>query len=81
MRLETKALRDAVKHIPGAWVRVFHGKDKPHAWAGCRGDFVKWSVGGEKMMAVKRALEAAGYTCRLNGQPGTSGEYIIDVDL
>jgi len=78
MRAQTKELRAAVKHIPGAWVRVY--KDGK-ALAGCKGEFVNWSVGGEPMMAVKSALEAAGYTCELNGKPGTSGEHIIDVKL
>ena len=72
----TKALRAAVKHIPGAWVRVY--KDGT-AWAGCTGEFVNWSVGGEPMLATKRALEAAGYRCELRGEPGTAGEHIITV--
>lgn len=78
MRAETKQLRQAVKHIPGAWVRVYGDGT---AWAGCMGEFVKYSVGGERMMSVKTALEAAGYRCELNGTPGTSGEHIIDVIL
>lgn len=73
---KTKALRDAVKHIPGAWVRVYRDGT---AWAGCASEFTKCSVGGERMMAVKAALEAAGYRCEPNGKPGTSGEHIIDV--
>lgn len=76
MREQTKRMRAAVKHIPGAWVRAYRDGT---AWAGCQGEFVKWSVGGEKMMSVKAALEAAGFTCELNGKPGTSGEHIIDV--
>jgi hypothetical protein len=78
MRKATKELRAAVQHIPGAWVRVYRDGS---AWAGCRGEFVNWSVGGDKMRAVKRAIEDAGFRCGLNGAPGTSGEFIIDVSL
>lgn len=74
----TKHLRDAVKHIPGAWVRNF---GDGRAWAGCASEFSRCSVGGERMMAVKAALEAAGYKCALNGKPGTEGAHIIDVIL
>lgn len=76
MHPTTKKLRNAVKHIPGAWVRVYRDGT---AWAGCASEFTRSSVGGERMMAVKSALEAAGYRCELNGKPGTSGEHIIDV--
>ncbi len=76
MRPETKKLRDAVKGVPGAWVRVYRDGT---IWAGATGECVKWSVGGERMLAVKAALESAGYICELNGKPGTSGEHIIDV--
>lgn len=31
------------------------------------------------MLDALAALERAGYRCELNGRPGTSGEYVIDV--
>lgn len=78
MSKETKALRAAIKHLPRAWVRVY---DDGTIWAGRLGEFVNWSVGGERMLEVKRALESAGYICELNGTPGTSGAHTITVRM
>jgi hypothetical protein len=72
MKPATKHLRDAVKHIDGAWVRVFPSGTA--AWAGAERNRAS-------CMAVRAALEARGYRCECRGKPGTEGEYIVDVIL
>lgn len=70
----TKELRDAVKHIDGAWVRNF---GNGRAWAGIQnGDRRE-----RGMNEVREALEAAGYKTECIGKPGTEGAYIVDVIL
>jgi hypothetical protein len=64
----TKALRRAVGGVPGAWVRVFRDGTM---WAG-HNDRTR-----DGMIAVRNALEAAGYRCQFQGSRGTAGEYII----
>jgi len=32
-----------------------------------------------RCLALKTALESVGYSCALNGQSGTAGEFIIDI--
>ncbi len=76
MRPQTKAIRDSIKHIEGAWCRVY--KDGT-AWAGAS----RYSREGgiAAMHEVRAALEAAGYHCECNGEPGTAGEHIVDVRM
>ena len=68
--METKKLRAAIKHIEGAWVRNW--KDGT-VWAGHKNQS---AIASEK---VAEALRAAGYKCRFNGEPGTAGQFVIEV--
>ena len=89
----TKRLRDAVRHIPYAWVRVYRDETM---WAGYDDSFRRRrlsrrnpSFDAEQSPValdkksgteeVKAALEAAGFRCEMQGISGTSGERIIDV--
>lgn len=65
-----KDLRAAVKGISGAWIRRWRDGT---IWAG------HLSHTELTMFQVKAAIEKAGFICRCNGKPGTSGEFIIDV--
>jgi hypothetical protein len=70
MRPETRELRAALKHLPGAWVRVYADGTR---WAGHRRN------SRAAMAQVVQALQAAGWRTACTGQPGTSGEFIVDI--
>lgn len=64
-----REIRKAIRFIPGAWVRVY-----------CNGK--QWAGAGHTrtgMEQVRTALEAAGYRCECNGEPGTAGEFIVEI--
>jgi ATP-dependent helicase YprA (DUF1998 family) len=62
-------IRKHVKHIEGAWIRVFRDGI---IWAGSR-------LGPNSAQKVADALTKAGYTCSFDGKLGTSGENVITV--
>jgi len=71
MTPRTKRLRNIVKHIDGAWVRVYRDGS---AWAGAG------HIRGEQgMREIAAALSAAGIPHQCKGQPGTAGAFIVDV--
>ena len=72
MKPKVKALREALKHIDGAWVRAWRDGT---VWAGVHG----LGEGPDGMERVATALTKAGYQVKCNGKPGTAGEYIVDV--
>ena len=73
MKPATKTLREAVKMIEGAWVRVYRDGT---AWAGIR------TLGSPSdPRPVMTALTAAGFKCEMRGKPGTSGADIVDIIL
>ncbi|HRQ13054.1 MAG TPA: hypothetical protein PK205_07095 [Promineifilum sp.] len=69
-------LRRVCRNYDGAWFRVYRDGS---IWAGRHGIATRWSVGGNRLAELKQALEHNGFRCELNGKPGTSGEFIIDV--
>lgn len=75
MHAQTKKLREAVKHIPHAWVRRWPTSGE--VWAGTHERIGRRAA----MLEVKGALEKAGFHCECNGKPNTAGEFIIDIHI
>lgn len=67
---EIRQLRAAVKHIPGAWVRIWPDGT---CWAGHKRN------SRAAMDQVVQALQAAGWRTQCQGEPGTAGQFIIDI--
>ena len=64
-------IREAIKHIEGAWVRRW--KDGA-IWAG-----VHYRKTDERAAELKAAVEGAGYRAEIFNRPGTEGHNSLDV--
>jgi hypothetical protein len=74
-----KHIRGLIKHIPGAWVRVWKDleddSEHRHIWVG----LVNARYRSEEREQLLSILRGAGFRAEMNGQHGSEGEFIIDV--
>ena len=69
MASKAREIRKHVAHIPDVWVRVWRDGE---IWVGVRHHL-------DRRAGITEALTSAGYRCECNGEPGTSGAYIVNV--